>query len=384
MSRRRILLFCLPGTYSGVVRYVEALAKHFSRDNEVAIVTTSLAGIFGELQKSHPEVRFYVCEGIRNSFSPSNFVACLRMIRKYVAEFQPDIIQLNGSLFGLAGRLVPTPGRAKFFTYHGLPFGNGRGFAKSAFFLGLEVLAANWSRCHHIFISKRDMRLMGHFILGKRRLHYIPNGISLSEDGGTLAAEGGATGTKGQINLVVVANYKPQKRLDRMIGAFAHLDDGFTLTIVGNDSDGPELAAIADEKLGAGQRRRLRLMGRRRDVRSFLEQADIFVLSSDYEGMPLSAIEALSLGLFVVMPDVGGAEEICTEGAGLVYAPNTEEGLAAALVEAADRIRRPDWSHECPRAHYEGNFAPKLMLSRMEDLYDAATAKSSKRERRSA
>lgn len=380
MSKRRILLFCLPGTYSGVVRYVEALAKHFSRDNDVAIVTTSLAGIFGDLQKSHPDVRLYVCEGIRNSFSPSNFRSCLRMIRRYVEEFQPDVIQLNGSLFGLAGRLVPTPGRAKFFTYHGLPFGNGRGFAKSAFFLGLEVLAANWSRCHHIFISKRDMKIMGRFILGKKRLHYVPNGISLQEEG---AEAERPDKMPGQTDLVTVANNKSAKRLDRLIGAFARLDDTFALTVVGNDTDGPEIAAIAHAKLVAGQRQRLRLMGRRRDVREFLRQADIFVLCSDYEGMPLSAIEAMSQGLLVVMPDIGGAEEICREGAGLMYTPNTEEGLAQALVEAAEEIRRPDWSPELPRSHYERHFTPDLMLSRMEGLYDAAAASGS-RERRLA
>lgn len=123
-------------------------------------------------------------------------------------------------------------------------------------------------------------------------------------------------------------------------------------------------------------------MGRRRDVGEFLRQADIFTLSSDYEGMPLSAIEALSLGLFVVMPDVGGAEEICVDGAGLIYAPNTEAQLAVALTEAGDRITSNGWSPNIPRAHYDRNFTQERMLATMEELYDAATAGSGNEQRR--
>jgi glycosyltransferase involved in cell wall biosynthesis len=290
------------------------------------------------------------------------------MIRKHVDAFQPDVIQLNGSLFGLAGRILPTPGRAKFFTYHGLPFGDGRGFAKNAFLLGVEIFAANWSRGHHIFISKRDMKTLRRFKIGKNRLHYVPNGISLPKAGAGPASDK----HPGQTNLVTVANNMPAKRLDRLIGAFALLDDSFTLTLVGDDTDGAQIGALAEALLTAGQRERLRLMGRRPDVGKFLRDGDIFVLSSDYEGMPMSALEALSQGLLVVMPDVGGAEEICAEGAGLVYAPNTEAQLAASLREASKLIQAPDWSPGLPKAHHERHFTSERMLEAMEALYYGA------------
>ena len=82
----------------------------------------------------------------------------------------------------------------------------------------------------------------------------------------------------------------------------------------------------------AGLGCRLRLLGYRTDVAAVLAAADIFVLPSHFEGLPMSVIEAMLTGLPVVATNVRGPrEQVVPEVTGLLVPPGTVEPLAGAL-----------------------------------------------------
>lgn len=82
----------------------------------------------------------------------------------------------------------------------------------------------------------------------------------------------------------------------------------------------------------AGLGSRLRLLGYRTDVASILAAADIFVLPSHFEGLPMSVIEAMLTGLPVVASDIRGPrEQVVPEVTGLLVPPGTVAPLADAL-----------------------------------------------------
>jgi glycosyltransferase involved in cell wall biosynthesis len=82
----------------------------------------------------------------------------------------------------------------------------------------------------------------------------------------------------------------------------------------------------------AGLGDRLRLLGYRTDVAAIMAAADIFVLPSHFEGLPMSVIEAMLTGLPVVASDIRGPrEQIVPEVTGLLVPPATVEALAEAL-----------------------------------------------------
>jgi glycosyltransferase involved in cell wall biosynthesis len=99
------------------------------------------------------------------------------------------------------------------------------------------------------------------------------------------------------------------------------------LVLVG---DGPERAAIesriAELRLGE----HVRLLGTRSDVNQLLPAADLFLLTSISEGIPLTIIEAMAAGLPVVATDVGGMSEVVANGETGYLAPAQN---AAALAE---------------------------------------------------
>lgn len=78
---------------------------------------------------------------------------------------------------------------------------------------------------------------------------------------------------------------------------------------------------------------RVRLLGKRSDIPALLTAADLFVLSSNWEGHPLSVMEALSAGLPVVATAVGGVPEQVDQGiTGLLVPPGDCPALAQALL----------------------------------------------------
>jgi glycosyltransferase involved in cell wall biosynthesis len=105
---------------------------------------------------------------------------------------------------------------------------------------------------------------------------------------------------------------------------------GLRLKIVG---DGPERAALEAQARAAGVQDRVEFLGFRTDVSAILASADVFVLSSLSEGLPMAALEAMQVSLPIVATRVGGMPQVVNEGANgfLVDSGNAEQ--------LADRIR---------------------------------------------
>jgi glycosyltransferase involved in cell wall biosynthesis len=104
------------------------------------------------------------------------------------------------------------------------------------------------------------------------------------------------------------------------------------LWVVGNrlDSDRGEDIESALRQAGLGDR--LMLLGYREDVPALLAAADIFALPSHFEGLPMSVIEAMLVGLPVVATDTRGPREQVVDGqTGFLVPPRDVPALAMAL-----------------------------------------------------
>ena len=96
--------------------------------------------------------------------------------------------------------------------------------------------------------------------------------------------------------------------------------------------DGPERGRIEEEMRRQGVADRCHITGMQSDVLPWLQEMDIFCLSSDTEGLSISLVEAGACGLPSVVTDVGGNREVVVEGeTGLLTPKGDEAALAAAL-----------------------------------------------------
>jgi glycosyltransferase involved in cell wall biosynthesis len=113
---------------------------------------------------------------------------------------------------------------------------------------------------------------------------------------------------------------------------------GLHLWVIGTrlPSDHGEDPAPHFERAAARMGPRLRRFGYRHDVARFMQAADVFALPSHFEGLPMSAIEAMLCGLPVVATDIRGCRELVRHGeTGLLVPPMRAAPLADALARLA-------------------------------------------------
>ena len=132
--------------------------------------------------------------------------------------------------------------------------------------------------------------------------------------------------------LITLARMMPQKRLDVLLHAFAQLQrKDARLTILG---DGPLRASLEELAAKLGIADRLEAPGFVEDVAPALHDADLFVLSSDYEGLPAAVLEALACELPVVTTDCfPGARQMLEGYPSCAVTPIGDPGALARAID---------------------------------------------------
>lgn len=138
---------------------------------------------------------------------------------------------------------------------------------------------------------------------------------------------------------------------------------------IGGDGD---LDAVRAAALAAGVAEAVELLGwvRGEPKEARLAEAEVFVLPSHDEGLPMALLECMARGKAIVSTPVGGIPQALRDGKdGLLVPPGAHESLAEALVrlheDAALRQRLGDSARERVRAHY----ATDTVIARLEILY---------------
>lgn len=166
---------------------------------------------------------------------------------------------------------------------------------------------------------------------------------------------------------VAVARLAPQKALPVLFDAISRTTSGVTLLVLGEGPLGSELRNLVAR---SGLQERIHFLGFRDDVADVVAAADVFCLSSVWEGIPLAAQEAISLGTPIVSTDVGGMSELITDRRSGRLVP---VGDAAALADAIDEVcASPETRRSYvaqARADLAERFSTDKMLARLQELY---------------
>lgn len=138
---------------------------------------------------------------------------------------------------------------------------------------------------------------------------------------------------EGRNLLLAVGRLSSQKQFGLLMGCFqtlANCRSDWDLVILG---EGPLRAELEAQAKGVGLENRVFFPGRASNVGEWYERADLFVLSSRFEGFPNALVEAMAYGLPVVSfdCDTGPRDIIRHEVDGLLVPPMNVDGLTAAL-----------------------------------------------------
>ena len=163
----------------------------------------------------------------------------------------------------------------------------------------------------------------------RARIEAVPNAVDTGAFGPPRAQRPG----DGPARLLNVATLSEKKGHIHLLEALARLEGGETLDVVG---DGELRERLERQAAALGLEERVRFLGPRpkEEVAELMREADVFVLASLHENLPVVLVEAQASGLPAVATRVGGVPELVDERAGELV----EAGDAAALAEAISRV----------------------------------------------
>lgn len=174
--------------------------------------------------------------------------------------------------------------------------------------------------------------------------------------------------------VVNVGRLVEQKAQADLVSAAALLRDRHRNVLVLILGDGHLRAALDDQIRMAGLSDRVRVLGFQDDVQGYLSIADVFVLPSVDEGLPIALLEALMAGVPVICTPVGAIPEFLQHGVSALLVPARDPAALAAALERL--IVQPDLRPElAQRGHDEAaqRFTAKTMYGRYREIYERLT-----------
>lgn len=179
-------------------------------------------------------------------------------------------------------------------------------------------------------------RLVTEYGYSSDRTVTVLNGVDVEHyrgemrDSGVIHKEFGLS--RGEPVVVCVASLVHQKRIDLLLEALSRLAAERVpcqCLILG---DGPLRAGLVAMAAELGLASSVLFVGHVEDIRSCLAAADLFVLSSAKEGLPLALLEAMACGVPCIATNVGGNNEVISHGEhGLIVQAGSCEALTRAL-----------------------------------------------------
>ncbi len=294
-------------------------------------------------------------------------------LRKAITEGNYGVVHAHGLRAGIDAALAArTAGVPVILTCHNLLRPDVSGGLRARLYRRAEPLAVRL--CARTFAISNDMaahlRRVSGAAAGKVELLYL--GVGHEPSTTTQADEVRETLGIEKSRLVVTASrLSAQKALAVMLDAIARLPDDVVLAILGQGPDEEELRAHAEHM---GIAHRVLWLGWRDDAADLIAAANVFCLSSVWEGIPLAVQEAMLLGTPVVGTRVGGMPEIVEDRAGGRLVPKNDPGaLAEALSEVLDSPQTADRYARRARERLLEVFSTDGMLATLKDAYrDAA------------
>ena len=177
--------------------------------------------------------------------------------------------------------------------------------------------------------------ILSFYGLKPEQVPVIYNGIDLSR---CIPKEDYKTGDT--VNLLHIGRFNEQKNHAGLLQSFQKLKASHPecrLRLIGDGELRQEMERYA-KPLGLGDS--VAFLGSQSNVYPYLHDADVFVLPSKYEGMPMTIIEAMGTGLPVAAAEVGGIPDMLTNGESGLLAKTEEQFLEACKALASDESLR--------------------------------------------
>jgi glycosyltransferase involved in cell wall biosynthesis len=362
---------------------IELAARQQARGHRVAIVAGTLSPGEASMEYLADDLGVQVIDlpALQRELSlRADFVA-MRELRRTVQGRGADVLHTHTAKAGATGRIgAALPGgrgvpRVTIHTFHGhVLAGYFPPHRERVFIQAERILARRTSAIVAVSVEVRD-DLVRLGVAPAKRIAVVPYGFDLSGFRAATPSERARRRAELEVpnDAFVVgwvgrlAAIKRPHDLVRIVATLAERGTDCYLVAVG---DGEERASVERLASELGIADRCRLVGYRRDVRDWYGFFDAFVLTSENEGTPVVAIEALAAGCPVVATRAGGTATVVRDGETGFLAPVGDvDALASGLLELAADPKTAAAIGKAGSADVRHRFSADTMEDSIETLY---------------
>lgn len=285
MKILQVITLCeLGGAQSVVIN----LANELCKEHEVIVASGEGDGKMWTMLDS--KVKRIHCKHLKRELSPINDLRTLFDFYSLCRKYKPDIIHLHSSKAGMLGRMA-FPSKKVIYTVHG--FDSIRLVYRK--FLPIERFMQRYCKAI-VGVSKYDEKWLKYEGI-IRNVCVIYNGVNKLEK---KIPQLPFMELKRK-NILCIARLSPQKRTDLFLEVASLLPE-YNFIWIGNQH-------AVDEHT-----QNVYFLGNIPNASVYNQIADLFILPSNYEGLPMVIIEAMSYGCPIVASNVGGISEIVRNG----------------------------------------------------------------------
>ena len=333
------VLFVITGLGGGgAEKVVCSLAdKMYEKGHQVIIAYLTREVVDVVVKPKHSEINL-ICLDLNSLFDG---IKSFRKYKKIIQEFSPDVVHAHMAHANIFTRLCRLFIKVPRLICTAHSSNEGGKIRMLAYRLTHKLSDVTTSVSHAASIN-----LIKNKAVPTNDILTIYNGINLKKFS---VHNIGLISLKQELNInldgklfIAVGRFHEAKDYPNLINAFSlYLKKAekkflYHLLIVG-DGDPLVINEVKDLITKYGLHQNIHLLGRRDDIVELLSGADLFVLSSKYEGLPTVVIEAMACETFVIATDCGGSSEIMGD-TGILVSPQNSRALAQALKEAVDKI----------------------------------------------
>ncbi len=306
--------------------------------------------------------------------SPASDLSCLFRLWALMIRGRYDVVHTHSSKAGFLGRFAARLAgvRAVVHTPHGFYFLNQKGGAKRSFYLTLERLAGRITD-RMIALSPTEMgEAVDNGIIVPKRVVLIENGIQLParRDSATISRLRNTLAPGARHVIGTVARFTPQKGpfdFIRMADALVRSVPGTQILWCGDGELRDQVETLARE---LGVYNHLHFLGYRTDVLDVMSVMDAFILTSHWEGLPYTILDAMALEKPVVATAAVGTRDIVQdEVTGLLTPVGDPEAAAQAIARVLSNPEEAKAMGTAGRELVLRRFSQEAMVKRTGQLY---------------
>lgn len=356
-------------TVGGAQIHVRDIATSLQRQGHVVHLIT------GEQENVHSGLESVPIHSVRHlvrDLRPYSDIRAYVDLKRLLKKIAPDIVATHSSKAGIIGRLAAWSLRIPVvFTAHGWSFTEGVPNLQKRFYRWIEKITGSFSS-GVIAVSEYDQKLaLKHKVISNRKLVCIQNGVPDVDKPQMMRQP------NEEIRLIMIARFAPPKMQLRLVEALSDLKTlPWIMHFVG---DGPMKEVVENCAINKGISDRVLFEGWHSNVEQLLATSDVFILLSEFEGLPLSILEAMRAGLPIIATDVGGVREAVTAENGFLVHKEDFVTLKEAIQQLVEDEELRSKMGAKGRELYEKKFTFDNMMDKTLAYYKSIAGKDERK-----